>query len=951
MGGGGAHHYHAIDEAAVVHSPGLEPLTNSMATADVVRVLGTSHLNKLPLSLYHWSYVISERPFILSKKKKGEDIYHCGQRESYGLANQRLPSGGAFSFIYQGVTERTPLLSGCKDTRHLCDDSSTQHAAASDCDPVACLNASPDSISYRQDSSRICVDHDAAVAVIPTVDASSFEPSITSDICTSPFRGRSYSDPVLRTGSNQEMDIGILRALKTVKSNPYVQYVGLGLAGLVTQKELHDQQTGAPLRKTKLQLIRISAAVCGIELCYAAETAFVSPILLKLGVPASLMTMVWCLSPILGFFLVPIMGSLSDRCTFRLGRRRPFIIIMSIGVVLGLCLVPNGEILGIWLGDPGNETINGRPSYNVSGEEPFSHKSSLEFSFSVPPDHIRGIIFTILGVAMLDFNCDACQSPCRAYLLDICVPEDHSTGLTMFTVMAGLGGTVGYVMGGIDWNATSFGEALGGHIRVVFSVVLIAFILFVTSTLTSFREIPLKDLSIKKSEIQKSKKRVGKSKYRKFTNEDSSSSEGGGDEENAQGILDAAANYGALADTASNQYKQKKELSAQSPFVQDKLGAANHGETDWKNVDGPHTGTNKDPENQSPQKTNYPDCVRPNAQQISNGALTFPDLANGSTVGATLTSTADSSSCDKTSARTKPNDQARKSAGRSHIFNGSAVARQANPDDDREVSPFARRSDSAGAGFSGGGGAEASKVTDVIELVEVSTDVTLKTYLHSIVQMPRSMWILCLCNLLCWMSLVCYSLYFTDFVGQSVYGGDPMAPVGSDLHDRYDQGVRLGSFGMSLYSLSCACYSLGIERLVQRFRAKNVYVFGQLAFTLGMAGMAASRSKIAVILLSPAAGIMYATLFTMPYLLVAHYHTRGLFSHGDVALNQRKQVRGLGTDVAIVSSMVFLAQFILSVIMGTVVTAVDSTVAVIITSAILSFLGSLIATQITYLDL
>lgn len=30
-----------------------------------------------------------------------------------------------------------------------------------------------------------------------------------------------------------EMDVGILRALKTLKNHPYVQYVGLGFAGLV----------------------------------------------------------------------------------------------------------------------------------------------------------------------------------------------------------------------------------------------------------------------------------------------------------------------------------------------------------------------------------------------------------------------------------------------------------------------------------------------------------------------------------------------------------------------------------------------------------------------------------------------------------------------------------------------------------------------------------------------
>lgn len=39
--------------------------------------------------------------------------------------------------------------------------------------------------------------------------------------------------------------------------------------------------------------------------------------------------------------------------------------------------------------------------------------------------------------------------------------------------------------------------------------------------------------------------------------------------------------------------------------------------------------------------------------------------------------------------------------------------------------------------------------------------------------------------------------------------------------------------------------------------------------------MSVVRNKVAVLLLSPSAGIMYATLFTMPYLLVAHYHTNG----------------------------------------------------------------------------
>lgn len=38
--------------------------------------------------------------------------------------------------------------------------------------------------------------------------------------------------------------------------------------------------------------------------------------------------------------------------------------------------------------------------------------------------------------------------------------------------------------------------------------------------------------------------------------------------------------------------------------------------------------------------------------------------------------------------------------------------------------------------------------------------------------------------------------------------------------------------------------------------------------------MAASLSPVTVILLSPTAGVMYATLFTLPYMIVANYHNK-----------------------------------------------------------------------------
>uniref|UniRef100_A0A2H1VZC1 SFRICE_035173 n=1 Tax=Spodoptera frugiperda TaxID=7108 RepID=A0A2H1VZC1_SPOFR len=240
-------------------------------------------------------------------------------------------------------------------------------------------------------------------------------------------------------------------------------------------------------RKSRIELMRISAAVMGIEFSYAGETAFVSPTLLQIGVPHQQMTLVWALSPLIGFFMTPLLGSLSDRCRSKFGRRRPFIVLMSVGVLLGLILVPNGEDIGYALGD--ELPLNRTEAPSVLGPR----SSALDKEHS--NYHPWGVLFTVLGTVFLDFDADACQSPARAYLLDVTVPEDHAKGLSTFTVMAGLGGFMGYALGGINWDDTRLGELFGGHVRAVFSLITIIFVACVTATITSFKEIPLSELT------------------------------------------------------------------------------------------------------------------------------------------------------------------------------------------------------------------------------------------------------------------------------------------------------------------------------------------------------------------------------------------------------------------------------------------------------------------------
>lgn len=111
-----------------------------------------------------------------------------------------------------------------------------------------------------------------------------------------------------------------------------------------------DEVDRTPSR-TFWQLYRNNMFQFGLEILYATETALVTPILLQLGLPNQLYSITWMISPILGFIFTPIIGSLSDRCRSKWGRRRPFVLAFVIGMIIGLTFLLNGGDIGMLLGD------------------------------------------------------------------------------------------------------------------------------------------------------------------------------------------------------------------------------------------------------------------------------------------------------------------------------------------------------------------------------------------------------------------------------------------------------------------------------------------------------------------------------------------------------------------------------------------------------------------------
>lgn len=64
------------------------------------------------------------------------------------------------------------------------------------------------------------------------------------------------------------------------------------------------------------------------------------------GLPEQYNSLTWFLSPVLGLMLTPLIGSASDRCTLRWGRRRPFILALCVGTLIGVALFLNGSVIG-----------------------------------------------------------------------------------------------------------------------------------------------------------------------------------------------------------------------------------------------------------------------------------------------------------------------------------------------------------------------------------------------------------------------------------------------------------------------------------------------------------------------------------------------------------------------------------------------------------------------------
>ncbi|ERE81447.1 membrane-associated transporter protein [Cricetulus griseus] len=519
-----------------------------------------------------------------------------------------------------------------------------------------------------------------------------------------------------------------------------------------TYQSLSEDGPFGPVEQPKRstgRLVMHSMAMFGREFCYAVEAAYVTPVLLSLGLPKSLYSMVWLLSPTLGFLLQPVVGSVSDHCRARWGRRRPYILTLGIMMLLGMALYLNGDaVVSALVADPRTKLV-------------------------------WAVTITMIGVVLFDFSADFIDGPIKAYLFDVCSHQDKEKGLHYHALFTGFGGTLGYLLGAIDWVHLELGRLLGSEYQVMFFFSGLVFTLCFITHLCSIPEAPLRD---------------------------------------------------GAQDPPSWQVPQGSSLLAD--------GMQEYG---------------------SIEKVKHSDAE---TELITQG--------------------------------------------------------RAN----KKVPEQRQRA------------------------------MSMKSLLRALVNMPSHYRCLCISHLIGWTAFLSNMLFFTDFMGQIVYHGDPYSSHNSTEFLIYERGVEVGCWGLCINSLFSSLYSYFQKALVSYIGLKGLYFMGYLLFGLGTGFIGLFPNVYSTLVLCSMFGVMSSTLYTVPFNLIAEYHREEEKEKQQGAPGvPDNSGRGKGVDCAALTCMVQLAQILVGGGLGFLVNMAGSVIVVVMTASAVALIGCcFVALFVRYVD-
>ncbi|BFU21244.1 transporter, major facilitator family protein [Entamoeba histolytica HM-1:IMSS-B] len=162
-----------------------------------------------------------------------------------------------------------------------------------------------------------------------------------------------------------------------------------------------------------LKLFAASCCQMGIQFSFSAIFGLSGPLFgtqfQMNGTGVNVIFMV--VGPLIGLFVQPIFGAIGDKCTFKFGRRRIFLVVGAIIDILGLCIIAASTFIDQGMNDGSEET-----------------------TFS---DHLVGTFLALFGLFVAFFGVNIMQAPSRAIVSDIFDAENQQDANLMINACSG----------------------------------------------------------------------------------------------------------------------------------------------------------------------------------------------------------------------------------------------------------------------------------------------------------------------------------------------------------------------------------------------------------------------------------------------------------------------------------------------------------------------------------
>ncbi|KAM3342293.1 sucrose transport protein SUC4 [Capsicum galapagoense] len=183
----------------------------------------------------------------------------------------------------------------------------------------------------------------------------------------------------------------------------------------------HHRQAAIPVKPSRVPLrllFRVASVAGGIQFGWALQLSLLTPYVQELGIPHAWASIIWLCGPLSGLLVQPLVGHMSDKCTSRFGRRRPFIVAGSVSIMMAVLIIGFSADIGWVLGDRGEVKV-------------------------------RAIAAFVVGFWLLDVANNMTQGPCRALLADLTQKDHRRTRVAnaYFSLFMAIGNILGFATG------------------------------------------------------------------------------------------------------------------------------------------------------------------------------------------------------------------------------------------------------------------------------------------------------------------------------------------------------------------------------------------------------------------------------------------------------------------------------------------------------------------------